>query len=58
MEVKKMVPTDDSYDEENRVELVEGGEISAEEEGFMAGYESDENEDKKEEDDEEERLEE
>lgn len=32
------------YKKESREELVENDEISAEEEGFMAGYESDEEE--------------
>ncbi len=37
------------YDEEGREELVEGGEISPEEAGFMQGYEkADEEKEKKE----------
>lgn len=33
------------YKKKSREELVENDEISAEEEGFMAGYENDEDED-------------
>lgn len=42
---------DTVYDEKGREELLEGGEISSEEEGFMRGYEEsdDEKEEKKEE---------
>ena len=40
---------DSVYDEEGREELVEGGEMSLEEAGFMQGYEqADEEEEKKE----------
>lgn len=44
------------YDEEGREELVEDGEMSPEEAGFMKGYEDadEEKEEKKEEDEEEE----
>jgi len=38
------------YKKKAREELVENDEISPEEEGFMAGYESDEEEDDEEED--------
>jgi len=37
------------YDEEGREELVEGGEISSEEAGFMKGYEDADEKDEKEE---------
>jgi hypothetical protein len=36
------------YDEEKRDELLEDGEISTEEEGFMRGYEDNEEEEEKE----------
>ena len=43
------------YDEEGREELVEGGEISSEEAGFMKGYEdADEGKEEKEEEEEDE----
>tara|TARA_Y100000310_G_scaffold104323_1_gene102669 strand:- start:620 stop:817 length:198 start_codon:yes stop_codon:yes gene_type:complete len=47
---------DNVYDEEGREELVEQGEMSPEEAGFMKGYEDadEEKEEKKEEDEEEE----
>ena len=42
------------YDEEGREELVEGGEISSEEAGFMKGYEdADEGKEEKKEEEEE-----
>lgn len=40
------------YDEENREELVEDGEISPEEAAFMRGYEEADEEEKEEEDEE------
>jgi len=46
------------YDEEGREELVEDGEISPEEAGFMQGYDSADEEEKKEEEKDEEEKEE
>ena len=56
-EVDENDKEEEVYDEEGREELVEGGEISSEEAGFMQGYEEadekDEKEEKKKEEEEE-----